>query len=131
MGPVTRSLSFITERLRYGPTMQAKNTTPKANAIITGASKRIGRAIALSLAESGYGVVVHYNSSRGDAIRLCREIEENRVPAWPIRADLGKPSEAEGLIERALDQSGALSVLVNNASIFPPATLDDVTYKDL
>jgi NAD(P)-dependent dehydrogenase (short-subunit alcohol dehydrogenase family) len=110
--------------------MKIKKTPANPIALVTGASKRIGRAIALSLAGSGHGIVVHYNSSKEDAVRLCKEIKEMNVPAWPLRADLGKPMEAEGLIGRAFDQCGPLSVLVNNASIFPAAKVDEVTFKD-
>jgi pteridine reductase len=102
----------------------------KKNALVTGASKRIGRAIALTLAEDGYNIVVHFNNSKEDALRLCREIEEKNVEAWPIRADLGKPEGSRSLIDRTLGYCGALSVLVNNASIFPPATLDEITLND-
>jgi pteridine reductase len=115
---------------REGSAMKTKKTPANPIALVTGASKRIGRAIALSLAGSGHGVVVHYNSSKEDAIRLCKEIEDLNVPAWPLRADLGRPAEAEGLIGRAVEECGPLSVLINNASIFPAATLDEVTFKD-
>jgi pteridine reductase len=102
----------------------------KKNALVTGASKRIGRAIALSLADNGYNIVVHFNNSKDDALSLCREIEQKNVSAWPIRADLGKPEGSRSLIDRTLGNCGALSVLVNNASIFPPATLDEITLND-
>jgi pteridine reductase len=102
----------------------------KKNALVTGASKRIGRAIALSLADNGYNIVVHFNNSKEDAFRLCREIEQKNVNAWPVRADLGKPEGSRRLIERTLGYCGSLSVLVNNASIFPTATLEEITLSD-
>jgi pteridine reductase len=110
--------------------MAVKKQTSKLHALITGAAKRIGRTIALSLAENGYGIIVHYNNSKNDAIRLCREIEEKGLQAWPLRANLEKPEEAQRLIGRAIELCGSLSVLVNNASIFPAATFNDLTIKD-
>ena len=110
--------------------MKNKKTSSKQNALISGASKRIGRAIALSLADRGYGIAVHYHNSKDEAVRLCREIEGKHGNAWPLRADLGKPQGPQRLIDQAMERCGALSVLVNNASIFPPSTLDEVTLQD-
>ncbi len=110
--------------------MQRKNPSVDKNALVTGASRRIGRAIALALADIGYGILVHYNASKDDALNLCREIEKKKVPAWPVRSDLGKPEGPDGLIDKALKSSGGLSVLVNNASIFPAGTLENITLAD-
>ena len=109
-----------------------KTTTKHSEkiALVTGASRRIGRAIALSLARHGYGIVVHYNSSKDEAFRLCREIERENVNARPLKADLGKPEGSESLIDRSIRCCGSLSALVNNASIFPKATLDNITLAD-
>jgi pteridine reductase len=110
--------------------MKSHNSPAEKNALVTGASKRIGRAIALTLADQGFGIVVHYNKSRDEALRLCREIKAKKVKAWPIQADLGIPEGSKNLIGKSLKTCGELSVLVNNASIFPNATLDEITLKD-
>jgi pteridine reductase len=110
--------------------MKRLKTFAIKNALITGASKRIGRAIALSLADNGYGIIVHYNNSQDEALRLCRDLERKNVNAWPVRADLGKPEGAKKLIDRSLRSCGSLSVLVNNASIFSPSSLEDCTLND-
>jgi len=110
--------------------MKRKKTFSKKNALVTGASKRIGRAIALSLADNGYNIVVHYNNSKDEAFLLCGEIEKKHVEAWPVRADLGKPEGAKKLVDQSLRTCGSLSLLVNNASIFPQADLDDITLPE-
>jgi pteridine reductase len=110
--------------------MKIKKPPMKPNALITGASRRIGRAIALALADNEYNIVVHYHNSRDEAFRLCREIESKNVKAWPVRADLGKPEGSRRLVDQSLLKCEALSVLVNNASIFPQVSFDEITLKD-
>lgn len=98
-------------------------------ALITGAAKRIGRAIALTLATAGVNVVVHYNTSAKEAEDLSSEIIQLGVKSWAIGADFTKPEEYETLIDRTLETAGSLDFLVNNASIFPTEKIDDVTYE--
>lgn len=100
-------------------------------ALVTGAAKRIGRETALSLADEGASVIIHYRDSVDEAKELCREIREKGVSAWTLQADFEKPEEYETLIRRALDEAGGLDILVNNASIFPPDTLDNITFESL
>ena len=90
---------------------------PKA-ALVTGAARRIGRAIALDLAARGYGVGVHYSSSEAEAAALVREIEAGGGRAAALRADLAREDETERLVEAAVQRLGPLGLLVNNASVF-------------
>ena len=99
-------------------------------ALITGAARRLGRAIALSLADSGHDIIVHYHSSKNDAEELCRELKSKKVKAWALQADLEDQRDNTNLIQRSLECSKGLSVLVNNASIFPDSTIDTVTLED-
>jgi NAD(P)-dependent dehydrogenase (short-subunit alcohol dehydrogenase family) len=99
-------------------------------ALITGAAKRLGRAIALSLADSGYNIIVHYRSSKKDAEKLCRELKNKKVTAWALKADLEDQRNVKDLIKRSVGLGNGLSVLVNNASIFPENTIDSVTLRD-
>jgi NAD(P)-dependent dehydrogenase (short-subunit alcohol dehydrogenase family) len=85
---------------------------------VTGAARRIGRAIALELARSGFDVVVHWRSSRKDAEATTKEILESGARAWLVRADLSKVAEIEGLIGTVSELCGRLDLLVNNASSF-------------
>lgn len=87
--------------------------------LITGAAKRVGRALALAVARAGGDVVVHYGSSSEQAESLAAEIQALGAHARLIQADLSVPAQAAGIISRALE-SGPLFALVNNASIFEP-----------
>jgi pteridine reductase len=101
-------------------------------ALITGASKRIGRHIALACADCGMNVIVHYRRSRLDALRLVSEIKEKNVGAWALAGDFSAPADSSALIGRALALCGkSLSLLVNNASMFPHNSLSGVTFSSL
>lgn len=100
-------------------------------ALITGAGKRIGRATALALAQAGTNIIAHFRSSAAEAQSLCDELQATGVRAWPIYADLEKPTEYESLLERALKLSGTVDILYNNASIFPANTLKNVTFSEV
>lgn len=100
-------------------------------ALVTGAAVRIGRATALALAGEGLDVVVHFHRSGDEAAALCRELEGRGVRAWPVQGDFADPAEGERVIERALAAAGGLDVVVNNASIFPADSLEDLTFDGL
>ena len=87
-------------------------------ALVTGAAKRIGRAIAIALANAGYDIGVHYGQSRDDALTLVRELETLGVKAHAIQGDLNDVAHVAGLITRAREALGPIDVLVNNASVF-------------
>lgn len=89
--------------------------------LITGAAKRIGRAIALDLAAHGFDVVVHTNHSLLEARQTVNEIRQKGGKAQLIEADLSKLDETERLISEASSIFGPIGTLVNNASLF----LDD------
>ena len=100
---------------------------PPKNVLITGAAQRIGRAIALNLAASGYGVVVHYNRSQKEAEALVGEISHSGGQGVALKADLAVESETASLIPQALEALGPLGCLINNASRFEednPETTD-------
>ncbi|MDO8588520.1 MAG: SDR family oxidoreductase [Armatimonadota bacterium] len=109
----------------------SKRSIAGQTALVTGAAKRIGRAICLALAGEGVNIVVHYRRSESEAAELLDELTSEGVSAWAVRADFEKPDEYETLIQRAIDAAGSLDILVNNASIFPPDTLDNVTFDSL
>lgn len=101
-------------------------------ALITGAAKRIGRETALSFADEGANVMIHYRGSADEAAHLCRDIRHKGVGAWILQADFEQPEEYETLIQRALDEPiDRLDILVNNASIFPLDKLEDITFESL
>jgi pteridine reductase len=100
-------------------------------ALITGASKRIGRAISLALAQEGANIVIHYCSSKKQAEKLHAELARYKVKSWLIRADFEKPKEPDLLIARTLKMTGSLEILINNASLFLPNTLKQVDFETL
>ena len=92
---------------------------PRA-ALVTGAARRIGRAIALALHRAGYAVAIQANRSVAEAQALRDEITRAGGRAAVVRADLSDRAEAAGLVTAAAGAIGALSLLVNNASMFEP-----------
>jgi NAD(P)-dependent dehydrogenase (short-subunit alcohol dehydrogenase family) len=92
--------------------------TTKKSVLVTGAAKRIGRAIALALGEAGHAVAVHYNSSQADAEDTVAMLHERHVHAAALNADLTMEDDVQRLIERAREEVGPLTALVNNASLF-------------
>ena len=100
-------------------------------ALITGAAKRIGRETALTLADQGVNVVIHFNRSDSEARRLAGELQLKGVKAWTLQADFRRPHEYQTLIERAQQAAGGLDILINNASIFPLEKLKDLTWSEL
>lgn len=100
-------------------------------ALVTGAAKRLGRACALALAEAGVNVVAHYNRSAAEADALCAELQARGVNAWALAGDLAQPDEAEALFARAVALAGPVQVLINNASIFDPNRLADISFEQV
>ncbi|WP_092752443.1 SDR family oxidoreductase [Rhizobium aethiopicum] len=88
------------------------------SALITGAAKRIGRAMAEDLAASGFSVAIHANGSLGEAEELAAELRRKGQRAIALRADLTDVGEAGELIAKASEALGPLDLLVNNASVF-------------
>ena len=102
------------------------------SALITGAGRRIGRAVALDLAAAGWTVAVHYNTSEAEAKAVVDEISGQGGEAVPVKADLALEDEAAGLIGRAADRIGPITCLINNASVFQkdsPATVTKETWE--
>jgi 3-oxoacyl-[acyl-carrier protein] reductase len=101
-------------------------------AIVTGASKGIGRAIALRLAEDGIAVVVNYATSRQAADEVVAEIEAGGGKAVAVQADVGSPTAAATLFDAAEQNFGGADILVNNAGVMrlaPLAEMDDETFE--
>ena len=87
-------------------------------ALITGAGKRMGRAIALRLARDGFAVALHYHSSHGEAAQVGREIAAAGGDVSLVEADLADPASPDQMIAASVKALGRLDLLVNNAAIF-------------
>lgn len=95
-------------------------TTSAPIALVTGAARRIGRAMALALAEDGFDLALHCNSAEAEAANLRMEIMALGRQASIFKADLASTAEARDLIPSVHRAMGPLSLLVNNASVFEP-----------
>jgi 3-oxoacyl-[acyl-carrier protein] reductase len=110
------------------------NTSQSNVAIVTGASRGIGAAIARRLAEDGFAVVANYAGSAGAATKLVQEIESAGGRAISIQADVSDPKAVQRLFNSAESELGGVNVLVNNAGIMKLARLaeaDDATFDQL
>jgi pteridine reductase len=99
-------------------------------ALVTGAGRRIGRAIALKLASHGATVAVHYRTSHADADAVVAEISATGRTARTFRAHLENVTEIETMVTDVLAAFGRIDVLVNSASIFKRTPLEEVTERD-
>ncbi len=94
-------------------------------ALVTGAARRVGRAVALELARGGCDVAIQYRTSHEDAARVADAIHSLGRRCCLIRADLSVPGEWSRIVQEAVDGLGSPGVLVNNASVFEPMALDE------
>ncbi|OPJ63609.1 3-oxoacyl-[acyl-carrier-protein] reductase [Clostridium oryzae] len=92
-------------------------------AIVTGAGRGIGKAIALRLAKSGINIVVNYRKSEDEANEIVKLLEAEGVEAIAVKADVSKFDDAEALIKAAVDKFGKIDILVNNAGITKDALI--------
>lgn len=104
--------------------------SPTRVALVTGAAKRVGRAVALELARTGFDIALHYHTSKDAAHRTAEEIRSSGRRVALVSADLADDGERAGLIEEAVRALGRLDVLVNNASMFETDATDTLESFD-
>ena len=117
----TVSSSMIDEGKKSGGELRGRV------ALVTGAAKRLGRAVALRLAEEGADVVVHYHSSPADAQSTVAEIEKAGRRGFAVAADLASVGEIKRLFDETAKQFGRLDILVNSAANFLPSSIISTT----
>ena len=99
-------------------------------AVVTGASKGIGAAIAKALAAEGASVVVNYASSKSGADKTVDEISKAGGKAVAMGGDVSKAAEAQGIIDAAIQHYGRLDILVNNSGVYGFTPLEAITEDD-
>lgn len=100
------------------------------SAIVTGASKGIGRKTAEVLAANGYNVIINYNKSKDKAIELRDKIIKSGGIAEIYKADIGDYNQSKSLIDFCIDKYGSLDILVNNAGISQIKLFTDISMKE-
>ncbi|MFM6962614.1 MAG: SDR family oxidoreductase [Polynucleobacter victoriensis] len=100
-------------------------------ALVTGAAKRVGRAIAIGLAKDGWDVAIHYGNSKDAAEQTVKDILATGQRGVALQADLSKEDEANQLIARCVESLGLPTCLVNNASLFQYDVASSFSYAAL
>ena len=99
-------------------------------AIVTGASRGIGRAVAKELAEWGAAVVVNYFQSEDAAEELVGELSSKGCKAIAVRADVGHPDDVQALVQKTMDEFGQVDILVNNAGVNRDRTIRRMSVEE-
>ncbi|MFM8463493.1 MAG: SDR family oxidoreductase [Burkholderiaceae bacterium] len=94
------------------------NNPPRKCALVTGAAKRLGRAIALGLAKDGWDIAVHYRESDTEALETVNDIKALGRKAIALQCDLANQTDTQQLLPQAISQLGEISCVVNSASLF-------------
>jgi 3-oxoacyl-[acyl-carrier protein] reductase len=98
--------------------------------LVTGASRGIGAAIALTLAESGAAVAVNYRERAGDAEAVVARIKSNGGRTIAVAADVSQSAAVTGMVERVARELGPIDILVNNAGIAIVRSVDELSESD-
>ncbi len=99
-------------------------------ALVTGASRGLGRGVALVLAEQGADVVVNYRGSKEEALSACREIEKMGRRALAVKADVSDSKEVVGMFATVVSEFGKLDILINNAGTTKAQNIFEITEED-
>ena len=106
------------------------SVAPVRTVLVTGAGRRLGRAVALDLARAGWQVAVHFRGSEEDARQTAAECSQHAA-AEVFQAELGDESQVRGLMQQVLDRFGTLDAVVNNASRFDHDSAQTFTFASL
>ena len=98
--------------------MEGLKTSSHRTVLLTGAAKRLGKAITLHFAKAGWNVVLHYGSSKQAALETLSQIKALGVQAIAVQANLAEPDSMKALFQAGVDQFGRIDCLINSASVF-------------
>lgn len=104
--------------------------SPTKRALVTGASKGVGRGIALGLASAGWSVGVNYHSDAAGAEATMESIEERGGRAWIFKADVGQRPQVDAMFAHFLEKTGGIELLVNNSGVQTWSSLLDLEEED-
>ena len=107
-----------------------KGISQKRAALITGGAERLGKASALKLADMGYDIALHFNTSAKNAISTSEEIKKQGVGCEIFAGNLGSEAETSHLLSKAQASFPHLNTLINNASVFSPSQFKNEEIKD-
>jgi 3-oxoacyl-[acyl-carrier protein] reductase len=99
-------------------------------AIVTGAGRNIGRAIALALAESGASILVNVRSNRAEADAVAREVESLGAKALVHIGDVADPAQVQVMVDAAVKHFGRIDILINNAALRREKAFDEMSYAE-
>ena len=102
----------------------------KPLALVTGAAIRLGREIALALADEGYAIGLHYHQSAEQAQELSRQLQDKGVPVVLLQADLTVPEQIERIFDQVSVSGYPLKVLINSAAVMPAGNLEDTSIEN-
>ncbi len=128
-GASTVSLDISPERV-INPARMNERPLAGQVALVTGAGRRIGRVIALTLARAGADIAVNYNHSRPEALATVRDLEALGVRAAALHADVSRPRQVQAMFRAFQRSFKRLDILVNNAGIFFPRPWSEITEAD-
>jgi NAD(P)-dependent dehydrogenase (short-subunit alcohol dehydrogenase family) len=100
-------------------------------ALVTGASRGIGRAVAVALASRGVDVAVNYRTREDAARQVVEEIESLGRRALAVKADVGDPGQCSSMVDEVLESMGRIDMLVNNAGIWAAGIVENITAENL
>ena len=99
-------------------------------ALITGAAKGIGKAVALAFAKEGYNIVINYNGSKEAALNTQQEIEALGVKTLVVQADVSDEDQVKTMVEKSVETFERIDVLVNNSGINKDGLMLRMSYED-
>jgi len=120
MGIAERGLELMADKKRFGGKL----------ALVTGASRGIGRHIALALAQQGADIAINFKNSEAEANHTLSEVQKAGVRCLTVRADVSKASEVAFMIDTIKKAIGSVDILINNAGVARPIALSEISEND-